>query len=338
MDKWRFFVKMTLSMLALWPSLSFARDHIVVVGSSTVFPLTAAAAEHFGREKPFRTPIVEANGTGGGFKMFCAGVGERYPDISDASRQIKPSEVENCTAHGIHDMAEITIGYDGIVIANARSSPDFKLTRRALFLALAREVPKDGKLVTNPYTNWHDVDPRLPDMPIVVYGPPPAEGTRDAFVELVMNEGCKLFPEYKTLFPDDAARKQHCDAMREDGRFIELLGGNLMVQKLINNTDALGVFSYSYLDQNQAEVKANSVDGVLPSFETISNHRYSVARNLYIYVKREHLAIVPGLKEFVEFMLSDTATGTEGFLVVKGLIPLPEPEHGAMQKKAAQLQ
>jgi phosphate transport system substrate-binding protein len=264
-------------------------------------------------------------------------VGERYPDIADASRPIKPSEIENCAKHGIRDVAEITIGFDGIVIANAQDSAEYHLTRKQLFLGLAREVPKDGKLVPNPYTRWQEIDSHLPDLPIEVYGPPPAEGTRDAFVELVMDAACAQFPEYAARYPNEAERKQHCDAMREDGRFIELLGGNLMVQKLMNDENALSIFSYSFLDQNRATVKAISIDGVLPSFESISKHRYSVARSLYIYVKREHLGQIAGLDEFVRFMTSDAATGEDGFLVVKGLIPLPSAEHKAMEQKAAGL-
>lgn len=314
-----------------------AREHIHAVGSSTVFPFVAAAAEQFGRGKQFRTPIVEANGTGGGFKMFCEGVGENTPDVANASRPIKASEVELCAKHGVKNIAELRIGYDGIVFANKRQSARLTLTKETIFLALARHVPKDGTLVTNPYTRWNEIDPALPDVSIEVYGPPPVEGTRDAFIELVMEEGCKAVPEYKAAYADDAARKRACSTLREDGRFIELLGGNVMVQKLVNNPDALGIFSYSYLDQNRSVVEANPVGGVLPDFAAIVSGKYSVARSLFVYVKGEHVGQTPGLAEFAQFLASDAATGGDGFLIVKGLIPLATADHQAIKAEAAKL-
>ncbi len=313
---------------------ALARDQLKIVGSSTVFPFIAAAAEQFAHEGKFRTPIVEVNGTGGGFKMFCDGVGERYPDITNASRPMKESEQALCASHGVTDIAEITLGYDGIVIANALASAPLPLTKETIFLALAREVPKDGKLIKNPYTRWREIAPNLPDVPIEVYGPPPAEGTRDAFVELVMQEACKSMPEYKGAYVDDKTRQQHCGTLREDGRYIEVLGGNLMVQKLVTNATALGIFSYSFLDQNRALVKANPVAGVLPSFASIVDHSYSVARNLFIYVKRAHVGASPGLAEFVQFVTSDAASGDDGFLVIKGLLPLPAEQRKEMQQRA----
>jgi phosphate transport system substrate-binding protein len=310
-----------------------ARDQLKIVGSSTVFPFIAAAAEQFAHEGKFRTPIAEINGTGGGFKMFCDGVGERYPDIANASRPIKDSEIALCKKHGVQDITEITLGYDGIVVANALSSASLPLTKELIFLALAREVPKDGKLAQNPYTRWREIDPKLPDVPIEVYGPPPAEGTRDAFVELVMHEACKEFPEYKTAYADDRIRQQRCGTLREDGRYIEVLGGNLMVQKLVTNTQALGIFSYSFLDQNRALVKANPIRGVMPSFASIVDRSYSVARSLFIYVKDAHVGTSPGLAEFSQFVTSDAASGEDGFLVIKGLIPLSAKDRKDMQAR-----
>lgn len=335
MASWQRITACVLVLVASLPAM--AREQVRIVGSSTVFPFVAAAAEQFSHQGKFRTPIVEVNGTGGGFKLFCEGVGDGYPDIANASRPIKPSEADLCAAHGVKNIAEITLGYDGIVIANALNSPAITLSRKAVFLALAREVPKDGKLVPNFYTRWNEIDSALPDAPIEVYGPPPAEGTRDAFVELVMDEACKDFPEYAKTYTDAKLRGQKCGAVREDGRYVELLGGNLMVQKLINNPQALAVFSYSFLDQNKAVVKANAIEGVMPELGTIADHRYSVSRSLFLYVKREHLASVPGLKEFVQFIVSGAASGEDGFLVLKGLIPLPKAEHQAMQKQAAGL-
>ncbi len=325
---------MALCLLAL-PAM--AREQLRIVGSSTVFPFVAAAAEQFSRGGAFRTPIVEVNGTGGGFKLFCEGIGTRYPDIANASRPIKTSEINNCAKHGITDIDAFTLGYDGIVFANIQAGPAFKLKKRSIFLALARVVPKDGVLVPNFYKRWKEVDPALPDVPIEVYGPPPAEGTRDALVELVLDEACKEMPEYAAAYPDKAERAQHCGALREDGGYIDLLGGNLMVQKLINNKNALAIFSYSFLDQNRALVKANPVDGVRPTFANIVSQRYGVARSLFFYIKRAHLALVPGMSEFARFLLSDAASGEDGFLVLKGLIALPERERLAMQKKADSL-
>lgn len=311
-----------------------AEEPLRIVGSSTVFPFVAAAAEQFGRADHYRTPIVEINGTGGGFKMFCDGAGESYADIANASRPIKEGERARCRARGVHAIHEFKIGYDGIVIANAKESPAMHLTKQQIFLALARQVPRQGKLVNNPYTRWNELDASLPDMPIEVYGPPPAEGTRDAFVEMVMHEACHAFAEYAVHYPQESVRKNQCGQMREDGRFVELLGGNVMVQKLVNNRQALGIFSYSFLDQNRAQVKANSVGGVAPVLSAIVSGRYPIARSLFIYAKGEHLAQRPALAAFVRFLLSDAAVGEDGFLVVKGLIPMTDSERRTMQKAA----
>lgn len=328
-----------IAALALMPGMAQAREQIRIVGSSTVFPFVAAAAEQFGYGKQFRTPIVEATGTGGGIKMFCGGVGDAFPDIANASRTIKDSEVALCAKNGVTEITEFTIGFDGIVLANARQSASYPLTRRALFLALAREVPKGGALVANPYTRWREIDPKLPDAPIEVYGPPPSSGTRDAFNELVMEEGCAEVPEMAAAVPDAKKRKQHCATMREDGRFIQAgEDDNLIVQKLVNNSNALGVFGYSFLDANAALVKANPVDGVMPSAEAIETGTYRVARSLFVYVKNAHLASVPGLREFVVELTSDAATGPDGYLIIKGLLPLPKAEHEAMKARARGLE
>ena len=313
-----------------------ARDQIRVVGSSTVFPFVAAAAEQFGRAGKFRTPIVESTGTGGGIAMFCSGLGEKYPDMVNASRPIKSGEVEQCEKNGITRIVELKLGYDGIAIANARNSPVFKLSRESLFLALARQVPVNGKLVPNPYTRWNEIDDTLPDAPIEVYGPPPTSGTRDAFAELVMVEGCKQFPEFERHTPDPDARKKECMMMREDGRFIEAgENDNLIVQKLTGNPQSLGLFGYSFLEQNAGLVKANPVDGVMPDFADIVAGRYEIARSLYVYLKPDQK--VPGLREFAILLTSDAAVGADGFLVLKGLLPLPAVEHEQMKLTAAEL-
>lgn len=315
-----------------------ARDQIRVVGSSTVFPFVAAAAEQFGRQDDFRTPIVESTGTGGGIKMFCDGVGDGYPDMANASRPIKKSEVALCAKHGVKNVVELKLGFDGIVLANARKSARFNLTREELFLALARDVPKGGKLVENPYTRWNQINKTLPDLPITIYGPPPTSGTRDAFVELVMLESCKEFPAYKAAYADDETYKNHCSIMREDGVFVEAgEDDNIIVQKLHNNPDALGVFGYSFLEQNIAMVKANPIDGTMPSFDAIVTGDYHIARSLFVYVKGEHIARVPGLAEFSQLLVSDASVGPEGYLIMKGLLPLPKEGHEEMKKVAGAL-
>lgn len=321
------------------PAHAQAREQLRIVGSSTVFPFVAAAAEQFGRKGEFRTPIVEATGTGGGIKMFCSGVGLDYPDMANASRTIKDSEVELCAKNGVKDITELKIGYDGIVLANARASASYPLTLRSLFLALVREVPRGGKLVANPYKTWREIDAKLPDAVIEIYGPPPSSGTRDAFVELVMEAGCKLVPEMKQLEMDEKKLKKRCSAMREDGVFVEAgEDDNLIVQKLINNPNALGVFGYSFLEGNAATVKANAIDGIFPTYEAIEAGDYRVARSLFVYVKNAHVGKVSGLGEFARELTSDAATGVDGYLVMKkGLLPLGDDDHAAMKKVAAWL-
>lgn len=319
-------------------SSSFARDQIRVVGSSTVFPFVASAAEHFGRATGHHTPVVESTGTGGGLKLFCDGVGDNFPDMANASRPIKPSEIEQCKAHGVTDITELAIGFDGIVLANAKKSRHFDISKEHIFLALARQVPVNGTLVPNPYRRWNEIDPALPDAQISVYGPPPTSGTRDAFVELVMDQGCKFFPEFAKTYPDPDVYKQQCGVLREDGHFIEAgENDNLIVQKLIANPDAVGVFGFSFLDQNASTVKANDVGGVPPSFENISSGAYGISRSLYVYVKNQHVGKVEGLHDFARSIVSDEAVGDDGYLILKGLIPLPPKEHKAMKLRAKKL-
>lgn len=328
---------LSVLVLVLFAIPAFARDQIRVVGSSTVFPFVAAAAEQFGRSAAFRTPIVESTGTGGGIKMFCDGLGEAYPDMVNASRAIKSTEIAQCKANGITQVSELKIGYDGIVLANALNSPVYKLGLRSLFLALARHVP-DGKggIKENDYTRWNQIDPALPDVAIEVYGPPPTSGTRDAFSELVMEKGCEQFAEFETVYHDKEVRKKQCMMVREDRAFIEAgENDNLIVQKLAGNPHALGIFGYSFLEQNAALVKANPIDGVMPTFKDIVAGNYRVARSLFVYVKKQQK--VPGLREFAKLLTSDAAVGDDGFLVMKGLLPLHPDEHVEMKKIAAEL-
>lgn len=317
-----------------------ARDQIRVVGSSTVYPFTSAAAERFGQGGKFKTPIVESTGTGGGFKLFCSGEGETAPDINDASRPITAAEVETCKNNGVTKITEIPVGYDGIVLANAKGAAAFDLSKQQIFLALAREIPgKDGKLTKNTYQKWNEIDAKLPAQAIEVYGPPPTSGTRDAFVELVMEEGCKGFKEFAAAYPDDKERKKACTVLREDGKFVEAgEDDNLIVQKLVSNKNALGIFGYSFLEENRGKVQGSKVEGVSPTMENIETAAYKVSRSLYIYVKGEHIGKIPGIAEFAAEMTSDAAIGKDGYLVAKGLLPLHAKDLQVARERAGALQ
>jgi phosphate transport system substrate-binding protein len=314
-----------------------ARDEIRIVGSSTVFPFSTAVAEQFGKAGAFKTPVVESTGTGGGFKLFCAGVGVDSPDISNASRAIKDTELATCKQNGVTEITEVKIGYDGIVLANSKTTAPLNLTVKNVWLALAKQVPIDGKLVDNPYKNWSEIDSSLPNSAIEVLGPPPTSGTRDAFVELVMDKGCEEFAEVKALEGD--AKKAACQTIREDGAFVEAgENDNLIVQKLEANAAAVGIFGFSFLDQNADKIQGSAMDGVTPTFEAIADGSYEVSRPLFFYVKNAHVSVIPGLKEFVAEFMSDRATGEEGYLADKGLIPLPAGERSQVMQAAMALQ
>jgi phosphate transport system substrate-binding protein len=323
--------------LASGPAHAAGRDYIYIAGSSTVYPFTTVVAEQFGKRTKFKTPKVESTGTGGGFKLFCAGVGVEHTDANDASRPIKVSEYERCLENGVREIVEIKIGYDGIVLANSKAAPEVDLTRRDLFLALAKHVPdpadpESGKLVPNPYKTWKDVKSSLPDVEIEVLGPPPTSGTRDAFVELAMEKGCKSFNWIKDLKKQDKNRyKAICHGLREDGAFIEAgENDNLIVQKLEANHDALGIFGFSFLDQNTDVIRGQKIDGVAPELETIADGSYPVSRPLFVYIKKAHVGKIPGIEEFVKEYTAERAWGPEGYLADKGLIPLPDDERKAM--------
>jgi len=330
-----------LALLALPLAASVAqaqssRDYIAIVGSSTVYPFTTTVAEQFGKGGKFKTPKVESTGTGGGFKLFCSGVGVQYPDISNASRAIKPAELETCTKAGVKDIVEVKIGYDGIVLANSVKGTLFKVTRKDLYLALAKQVPDPSNptaLIANPYKTWNQVSKALPADKIEVLGPPPTSGTRDAFVELVMEAGCQNFPWIKSLKDVDEGRfKRVCDSIREDGAYIEAgENDNLIVQKLEANPKAIGIFGYSFLEENLSKVEGSHVDGVPPTFENIATGKYPISRPLFVYVKSAHLGVIPGLKEFVAEYVSDRSMGSEGYLADKGLIPLSAGEQAKVR-------
>ena len=327
------FLSLTASVFLLLISSALAfktapRNHIQIVGSSTVYPFTAVIAEAFGRDTEFRTPIVESTGTGGGFKLFCSGVGFNYPDFSNASRKIEPSEIKKCAEKGIEGIVEIKIGYDGIVLANSVAGTKYNLTKEQIFLALAQQVPsKDGKLIANPYQKWQDIDARLPAINIAVYGPPTTSGTRDAFVELVMEESCSKMKEFADAFPDSKIRKKKCHVIRSDGKFIEAgENDNLIVQKLKNDNNALGIFGFSFLEENHDTIQAATINNVVPSFTNIVSGAYPVSRPLFIYFKKEHLNLILGMREFVQEIINKNTIGADGYLLQKGLIPLTDLE------------
>ncbi len=314
---------------------AYARDQIRVVGSSTVFPFSTVVAEEFGKTSKFKTPIVESTGTGGGMKLFCAGAGVQHPDITNASRRIKKSELEGCNANGVAPI-EVKIGFDGIVVANTKQAKPMNLTLKQLFLALGKQVPdKSGKLVPNPYKLWSDVDPSLPKTKIEVMGPPPTSGTRDAFNELAMEGGCKTFPKLAEMKKADEKKYEAiCRGVREDGAYIE--GGendNLIVQKLVANPNLIGVFGYSFLEENADKIQGGTIDGVAPDYDDISSGKYPVSRSLYFYVKKQHVGAVPGIKEYVAEFVSDKAVGPNGYAADKGLIALPDADRKAVRDK-----
>lgn len=316
------------------------RDQIKIVGSSTVYPFSTAVAENFGRSTDFKTPIVESTGSGGGLKLFCAGTEVNHPDITNASRRIKASEVELCASNGVAEIIEVKIGYDGIVLANSRKSDRMELSLKDVFLALAKDVPDgNGGLKANPYITWNDVNADLPATRIEVMGPPPTSGTRDAFVELGMEGGCKAFDWIKELKKSDKNRyKSVCHTIREDEAFVEAgENDNLIVQKLNANPDAFGIFGFSFLDQNADSVQGSIVDGVEPSFERISDGGYPVSRSLYFYAKKANVDKTPGIAEFLSEFVSDKASGSEGYLADKGLIPMQAEERAEWKVKVQSL-
>ncbi|MGB7288926.1 MAG: substrate-binding domain-containing protein [Candidatus Macondimonas sp.] len=324
------------------PVAAQARDYISIVGSSTVYPFSTVVAEQFGKSGQFKTPKVESTGTGGGFKLFCGGVGVQHPDITNASRAIKSSEKEDCAKNGVKDIVEVKIGFDGIVLAHSKNAKPLELDLKQLYLALAKNVPdpKSGdKLVPNPYKMWSDIDSSLPKQKIEVLGPPPTSGTRDAFVELGMEGGCKGFPLLKEMKEkDEKAFKEACHMVREDGAFIEAgENDNLIVQKLGANKDAYGIFGYSFLEENLATVKPVIINGSRPTYESIADGAYPLSRPLFFYVKKAHVGVIPGIPEFLAEFTSAKAFGPEGYLTDRGLIALPDDQRKQVAENTKKL-
>ncbi len=315
---------------ALSAGAAAAREQIRVVGSSTVFPYSQAAAEEFANLTGFPAPVVESTGTGGGMKIFCGGVGEQFPDVTGASRAMKRSEYELCRENGVTDITEAMIGYDGLTIAVSRDNEyDWDLTEKQIYLALAAQVPVDGEWADNPYRRWSEIDPALPDVEILAYGPPPTSGTRDAFVELAMFDGCEAldFVQQKKASMEKKEfkswRKQNCSRMRQDGPFVEAgENDNLIVQRLEADPNALGIFGYSFLYENADKLKAVRVNGIEPTPETIADFSYDIARPLYIYIKNAHRGVIPGLEEFLAEYVSEESLGDGGYQQERGLTVL----------------
>ncbi len=327
------------------PSLVLAsgRDVINIVGSSTVYPFATVVAERFGKSSKFKTPKIESTGTGGGIKLFCAGVDINTPDITNASRRMKKSEFNQCQKNGVKKIVEVLVGYDGIVLAHAMRKTQMQLSLRDIFLALAKSVPaSDGSqtLVDNPYKTWQEINPKLPAKKIEVLGPPPTSGTRDAFVELALEGGCKTFQWIKALKKIDKSRyKAICHGMREDGAYIEAgENDNLIVQKLVANPNAMGIFGFSFLDQNSDIIQGSIINGAKAEFESIASGDYPISRPLYFYVKKAHVDVIPGIAEYIAAFTSEATSGEEGYLTDKGLIPLDEAKRQTVRQNANKLQ
>ena len=350
------------------------RDSVSVVGSSTVYPFATVVAERFGRSTAFKAPKIESTGSGGGMKLFCRGVGANTPDITNASRRIKKSEYDDCQANGVTEIVEVLVGFDGIAIANSKDSPQLTLSLKDLYLALAKDIPgADGRLIPNPNTLWKDVNPALPATRIEVLGPPPTSGTRDAFAELALGGGAKMIPALKTLRGLSAEQSDEINtvlaglgmpdgfysalvekrgktlkgkdifkaivyAVREDGAYIEAgENDNLIVQKLQANPDALGIFGFSFLDENADRVQGSIVNGIEPSFDSIADGEYPVSRPLYFYIKGAHVGKIAGIQEFALEFTSKKAMGEDGYLTEKGLIPLSVKELRQVQSDVENL-
>lgn len=320
---------LTLALVAAFMTVvtvsAQARDQIRIVGSSTVYPFASYVAEEFGATTGKPTPIIESTGSGGGHKLFSQGTDLNTPDITNSSRRMKTSEFDKNMEAGVKDIIEVVIGYDGIAVAFNKSNPDINLTRKDITLAVAEEVPVNGKLVANPYKMWNEINPALPSKPILIYGPPTSSGTRDAFEELVMETASEEIDGYGG---------KGYTKIRQDGIYVPAgENDNLIVQKLAKDKDAFGIFGYSFLEENSDRLKGASVDGVQPLPENISSGKYPVSRSLFFYVKVDHLDKVPGMKEYVDLFLSEQMIGTNGLLKSIGLIPLPDADRNTVRAR-----
>lgn len=311
-------------------------DQLKIVGSSTVYPFTTAVAEEFQRARPGISAIVESTGTGAGIKLFCGGVGSQYPDMVNASRPMKKGEYDSCAKAGVKQVIEVPVGIDGLTFIEARTGPGLNLTTKDIYEALAADPYGKGP---NTAQTWQDVNPALPAVKIRVLGPPPTSGTRDSLAELILEKGCGSDPAMAALKKSDEDRhKQVCTKIREDGAYVEAgENDNLIVQKLEANANAFGIFGFSFLDQNADKLQGHKVDGVEPTFENIASGDYGVSRSLFIYAKKEHVGVIPGMAEFIAEYTSEGAWGPDGYLADKGLIPLPDAERASVAESAKAL-
>lgn len=317
------------------------RPHIYVVGSSTISPLMAAVSEEFSRVQslkgtPVKTPLVESSGTRAGINFFCLGLGEKYPDFVNASRPMERSEIMNCNRNAVRDIIEIKLGYDGIVFANFANSTPLKLTRNQLFQGIAKHVvnKKTGKIIENPYKTWNEIDPSLPNYEIVIYGPPSSSGTRDVFVEMLMEKVCFNQKEFVETYKDLEVRKDQCSKIREDGRFIESgENDNLIIENLKNNHNAIGIVGFNFLVANSNVIKAVSIDGIVPNKKTIASGKYLLSRPLFVYFKKEHLFLVTKMREFIKEIIDSETIGANGYLTHSGLVPLVPQDLKKMQNE-----
>ncbi|MEI5678637.1 MULTISPECIES: PstS family phosphate ABC transporter substrate-binding protein [unclassified Mesorhizobium] len=329
----KFFLTASAAAIALAASAGYAaaRDQIQVAGSSTVLPYAKIVAENFGETfTNFKTPVVESGGSGAGIKEFCKGVGENTIDIANSSRKIKTDEVKSCVDAGVKDIQEVKIGYDGIVFATDLNGPDWALVPEDVYKALAAQIVVDGKLVNNPNTKWNQVNPNLPDWDIAAYIPGEKHGTREVFEEKLLAEGCKssgALEAIKAAGQDDKAAAKTCVAVRKDGKAVDIDGDYTeTLARIASNKTGVGVFGLSFYENNADKLKVATVEGIVPSTETIAKGEYPVSRPLYFYVKKAHLGVVPGLKEYVDFFLDDQMVGPESPLADYGLVAAPEGE------------
>ncbi|MDU9006033.1 substrate-binding domain-containing protein [Sedimentitalea todarodis] len=322
-----------LALLAVSATAAAARDEIRIVGSSTVFPYTQAVAEQFANITGAPSPIVESTGTGGGMKIFCGGIGEQHPDITGASRAMKASEYELCQSNGVTEVSEALIGFDGLSMAISRANEfAWDLTLAEIYLALGAQVPVDGEWADNPYTTWDQINPDLPAVEILAYGPPPTSGTRDAWVELAMHGGCEELPFVHAGGFDGDWVKENCSRMRTDGPFVEAgENDNLIVQRLEADPNAMGIFGYSFLFENLDKLKGVLIEGVEPNTDTIASKSYPVSRPLFFYVKNAHRGVIPNLNAFIEEYMSDDALEAGGYLSERGLVALADDRRVELQ-------
>jgi len=300
---------------------------IRVVGSSTVYPFSTKVAQEY-RNKTGQNVVVEATGSGGGHKLFCEGKGAGTPDITNSSRRQKKTELNKCASNSVNDVIEVKIGFDGIVLSNAIDAKPLNLTSKQVFQAFAKQVPTsdtDCTLMNNPYTKWSDIDTSLPAATIEAYGPPPTSGTRDAFVEVAMEGGAKKFACLADLRKSDKkAFKAVSHTIREDGKWIDSgENDNAIVGTLVNTPTALGIFGFSFLDQNSDKIKGANIDNIEPTFENIASGKYAISRSLFFYIKKDHVGTKPGVRDFALEFTSDEAWGPGGYLEEIGLVPLP---------------